>query len=576
METPAAPAPETPVAAPDGAQCPRAPGWRRCLRGLRGALPPDVGREVVELVMLAGPVFLAQLMIFLISIVSSIFCGHLGRAELDAVMLAVSVVNISGISIGTGLASACDTLMSQSFGGRNLKRVGVILQRGILILLLCCLPCWAVFINTESLLRLLKQDPEVSRMAQIYVMTLIPSLPATFLFQLQAKYLQNQGIILPQVITGIVANVLNVGMNALLLSALDLGMQGSAWANTTSQFFLCALLFLYLRWKKIHVDTWGGWTMDCFQEWGSFIQLAIPSMFMVCIEWWTFEVGTFLAGLISVTELGAQAVVYELVTAAYTVPLGFGVAASVRVGNALGAGNPEQARHAGVTVLLCAGVCALVISTVLAALKDVVAYAFTRDKAIISLVSRVMPIFAPFHLFDALAGTSGGVLRGTGKQKMGAFSNAIGYYVFGFPLGVSLMFAAHHGIIGLWSGLTVCVSLQTLFYLVHIWRTDWTSAAQQAQVRAGLRGVRAAEPTGTEPPILEKDGPRGVILPDVVRPESQATQLMGTEGSGQDAVPTVGEVLTGGQLLLYRGLACVLAVATLVAGIAVRLLLGRG
>lgn len=39
-----------------------------------------------------------------------------------------------------------------------------------------------------------------------------------------------------------------------------------------------------------------GWTRDCLQEWGSFIQLAIPSMFMVCIEWWTFEVGTFLAG----------------------------------------------------------------------------------------------------------------------------------------------------------------------------------------------------------------------------------------------------------------------------------------
>uniref|UniRef100_A0A4X1T1D7 Multidrug and toxin extrusion protein n=1 Tax=Sus scrofa TaxID=9823 RepID=A0A4X1T1D7_PIG len=517
--------------------------------------------------------FLAQLMTFLISIVSSIFCGHLGRAELDAVMLAVSVVNVSGISIGTGLASACDTLMSQSFGGRNLKRVGVILQRGVLILLLCCLPCWAIFINTESLLRLLKQDPEVSRSAASPAgICFLFYLQATFLFQLQAKYLQNQGIILPQVITGIVANILNVGMNALLLSALDLGMQGSAWANTTSQFFLCALLFLYLRWKKIHVDTWGGWTMDCFQEWGSFIQLAIPSMFMVCIEWWTFEVGTFLAGLSRVQRKPVN----SLANHVSRVPLGFGVAASVRVGNALGAGNPEQARHSGVTVLLCAGVCALVISTVLAALKDVVAYAFTRDKAIISLVSRVMPIFAPFHLFDALAGTSGGVLRGTGKQKMGAFSNAIGYYVFGFPLGVSLMFAAHHGIIGLWSGLTVCVSLQTLFYLVHIWRTDWTSAAQQAQVRAGLRRVRAAEPTGTELPILEKDGPRGVILPDVVRPERQATQLMGTEGSDQDAVPTVGAVLTGGQLLLYRGLACALAVATLAAGVAVRLLHGRG
>uniref|UniRef100_A0A8D0RVW3 Multidrug and toxin extrusion protein n=1 Tax=Sus scrofa TaxID=9823 RepID=A0A8D0RVW3_PIG len=540
METPAAPAPETPVAAPDGAQCPRVPGWRRCLRGLRGALPPDVGREVVELMMLAGPVFLAQLMTFLISIVSSIFCGHLGRAELDAVMLAVSVVNVSGISIGTGLASACDTLMSQSFGGRNLKRVGVILQRGVLILLLCCLPCWAIFINTESLLRLLKQDPEVSRSAASPAgICFLFYLQATFLFQLQAKYLQNQGIILPQVITGIVANILNVGMNALLLSALDLGMQGSAWANTTSQFFLCALLFLYLRWKKIHVDTLGGWGRAvCFQS---------------------HSRGR--AGSRSRTRTPGHPHIWML---------GSSHLSSVRVGNALGAGNPEQARHSGVTVLLCAGVCALVISTVLAALKDVVAYAFTRDKAIISLVSRVMPIFAPFHLFDALAGTSGGVLRGTGKQKMGAFSNAIGYYVFGFPLGVSLMFAAHHGIIGLWSGLTVCVSLQTLFYLVHIWRTDWTSAAQQ---------VRGSAAPGRGPlglPILEKDGPRGVILPDVVRPERQATQLMGTEGSDQDAVPTVGAVLTGGQLLLYRGLACALAVATLAAGVAVRLLHGRG
>ena len=40
-----------------------------------------------------------------------------------------------------------------------------------------------------------------------------------------------------------------------------------------------------------------GWTWDCFQEWGSYIQLAVPSMSMVCIEWWTFEIGTFLAGL---------------------------------------------------------------------------------------------------------------------------------------------------------------------------------------------------------------------------------------------------------------------------------------
>lgn len=35
---------------------PGAPRWRGCLRGLRGALPPDVRREAAELAALAGPV----------------------------------------------------------------------------------------------------------------------------------------------------------------------------------------------------------------------------------------------------------------------------------------------------------------------------------------------------------------------------------------------------------------------------------------------------------------------------------------------------------------------------------------
>lgn len=59
--------------------------------------------------------------------------------------------------------------------------------------------------------------------------------------------------------------------------------------------------------------------MECLQEWGPFVKLAIPSMLMLCLEWWTFEMGGFLAGMISEAELGAQSIAYELTVVAYMV-----------------------------------------------------------------------------------------------------------------------------------------------------------------------------------------------------------------------------------------------------------------
>ncbi|CAI9584834.1 unnamed protein product [Staurois parvus] len=194
-------------------------------RMIRRALPLHFWAEVKELCVLAGPVFLSQIMVYSISIVSSIFCGHLGKIELDSVTLAVAVIHVTGISVGSGLASGCDTLMSQTYGGRNLRRVGTVLQRGILILMLCCLPCWAIFINTEQVLLLCRQNPDVARLSQKYVMIFIPALPAVFLYQLQTRYLQNQNIIWPQVITGFAVNLINVAVNAIFMYGLKLGVE---------------------------------------------------------------------------------------------------------------------------------------------------------------------------------------------------------------------------------------------------------------------------------------------------------------------------------------------------------------
>ncbi|XP_066436133.1 multidrug and toxin extrusion protein 1-like isoform X1 [Eleutherodactylus coqui] len=543
------------------------PDTTGCIWKMRRILTDAVLQEMQKIITLAGPAFLSQLMIFLISVVSSIFCGHLGKMELDAVSLAIAVVNITGIAVGNGLAGACDTLMSQIYGGKNLKMVGTVLQRGILILLLFCFPCWALFVNTEPILLLFRQDPEVSRLTQIYVFIFIPALPASFLYQLQAKYLQNQGIIFPQVLTGFIANLFNALINYIFLYILGLGVMGSACANTLSQYVQAVLLFFYIVWKKLQRDTWGGWSMACFEDWGSFIRLAIPSMLMVCIEWWAFEIGIILSGVLSVEDLGAQTIIYQMATIFFMVPLGFSIAVSVRVGHALGAGDIIQAKKSMVVAILMTETCALASSILMVSLKNVIGYIFTSDEGIVVLVSSVLPVYAGTHLFDGCVATCGGVLRGTGKQKIGAIFHAVGYYVIGLPVGISLMFAAKMGILGFWLGILLCALLQVITFLIFVFKIDWDKASQEAQARTKQR-VRMTRDLQNKAAIYQ-----GAALMEVTE-EPKTLSPTDTE-SEQRADPLQPDYtctpLSRRRLLLQRALALIASVTVLMIGILIRL-----
>ena len=54
-------------------------------------------------------------------------------------------------------------LLQQAYGYKNYKRVGVVFQRGILILGLAMFPIWALWLNAESILLLVQQVPCVAR-----------------------------------------------------------------------------------------------------------------------------------------------------------------------------------------------------------------------------------------------------------------------------------------------------------------------------------------------------------------------------------------------------------------------------
>ncbi|KAM4699485.1 multidrug and toxin extrusion protein 1-like isoform 2-T2 [Discoglossus pictus] len=435
--------------------------------------------ELKMILWFAGPLAISNLLDYAPYIITTIFCRHLGKLELDGIVLANSIAGVTAQSIGIGLSSACDTLISHIYGGKNLKLIGVVIQRGILILFLACFPCWALFVNTRNILLLCGQDPEVSRLAEQCVIANIPALP---------------GIIWPPVIISLTGNLLNIVLNYVLLVRLEAGVIGTAWAMTVTYTVEMIMIFLYIWLKRLHVETWAGWSTECLKDWWSFLSLGIPNMLMLCMEVWAYEIALFLSGLINLVELGGQSILYLLVVLIYKVSFAIGSAASIRVGTFLGAGDTDQAKKSAKLSFLIIASSILLNVSILLGLRTPIAHIFTTDKDILSIVIQAMPIAVLYYVFDSASCVFSGLLRGIGKPEIGAIAFTFGYLLITFPVGAPLMFVLKLGIRGFWIGITVSFVCIDIFFLIYFWRLNWQDMTDKAQERAGLKLIRRNTP----------------------------------------------------------------------------------
>ena len=62
-----------------------------------------------------------------------------------------------------------------------------------------------------------------------------------------------------------------------------------------------------------------------------------------------------------------------------------------------------------------------------------------------------------------LQGVTAGILRGSGRQKLGALFNFFCYYVIGLPVGIFLAFSSGFGTLGIWIGLAIADGLQVCY-----------------------------------------------------------------------------------------------------------------
>ncbi|CAF2182393.1 hypothetical protein YC2023_091792 [Brassica napus] len=421
-----------------------------------------VKEEVKKQLWLSAPLIGVSLLQYSLQVISVMFVGHLGSLPLSAASIATSFASVTGFTFLLGTASALETLCGQAYGAKLYGKLGIQMQRAMFVLLLLSIPLSIIWFNTEHILVLVHQDKSISSVAGSYARYMIPSLFAYGLLQCINRFLQAQN---------------NTG----------LGYRGAALAISVSYWFNVILLSCYVKFSSSCSHSWTGFSKEAFQDIYDFSKIAFPSAVMVCLELWSFELLVLASGLLPnpVVETSVLSICLNTSLTIWQISVGLGGAASIRVSNELGAGNPEVAKLAVYVIVGIAVAQGIVVVTVLLSVRKVLGRAFSSDPKIISYAASMIPIVACGNFLDGLQCVLSGVARGCGWQKIGACVNLGSYYLVGVPLGLLLGFHFHIGGRGLWLGIVTALAVQVLCLSLVTIFTNWDKEAKKATKRVG-------------------------------------------------------------------------------------------
>jgi MATE family multidrug resistance protein len=159
------------------------------------------------------------------------------------------------------------------------------------------------------------------------------------------------------------------------------------------------------------------------------------------------------------------------------VPLGIAMATTVRVGHAVGRGDPEGVGDAGLVglglTLAAQGVSALLMLTI----PERIAALYTGDAAVIALAAELLVLAGFFQFSDGLQVAASGALRGLKDTRVPMLITTFAYWGVGMPVGWWLAFRAGLGARGMWMGLIAGLSMAALLLTTRFWRLARTTPA---------------------------------------------------------------------------------------------------
>jgi MATE family multidrug resistance protein len=420
--------------------------------------------ELTETIKLAAPMALTQLGQIAMMTTDLAFIGRLGDEAVAAAALVGTVYFVS-FTFGMGLMSAVAPLAAQAFGGRNPRLVRRSLRAGLWTALLIALPIMAFPLRGEQILLALGQASAPAHLAQQYMFGLVWGvLPALWFLAIRSFMgaVNRPEPILWITLAAIPANAVLVYLliyGELGLPRLELFGAGIATTIVNFATFLAAIWFATRRrpFRKYHV-LGHIWRID-WMRMRQLFAIGAPISLAFLMEYGLFSAAALLMGMISTSALAAHQIALQVTAILFMVPFGISMAATVRVGQAVGRGDAAAVKRAGLVAALLGIVLAVILTlAVILARFAIVRFflggAIDNGDAVVELAAKLLIVGATFFITDAVQSIAVGSLRGMKDTRIPLLFAAMSYWGIGFSSAYGLAFGTALGAIGVWIGLS--------------------------------------------------------------------------------------------------------------------------
>ncbi|HYR83756.1 MAG TPA: MATE family efflux transporter [Terriglobia bacterium] len=431
-----------------------------------------IREEAVATVKLGAPLIAAQVAQISIGFVDAVMAGRLSPQALAAVAVGSSVW-FTVIVLCIGLLVSVSPSVAQLFGSGKHGEIGYCVRQGLWLSLAAAVACLLLLRATEPVLDWLHVAPELIPTSIGFLHAISWGLPAFCAYQVLRSFSEGVSITRPVMYASLIALFGNIAGDYIFmygkLGLPTLGAVGCGVSSAITMWIMVLFMAAYINLKPVYraYAVFSRFEWPRWKEISALARLGVPIAVSLFMEASLFGVAALVIGSIGTIAVAGHQIALNVAALTWTVPLGISMAITVRVGQAIGRGDPHGARFAGFVGIALGAAFMSISALVMFTAPQVIASIYTQNTEVREMAVRLLFMAAIFQVFDGLQVSGAGALRGLKDTKIPMFITTFSYWVIGMPLGYLLGIKLGHGPAGLWIGFIFALAFAAILLNVR-------------------------------------------------------------------------------------------------------------